>query len=157
MFDSFLIRSDSLRNDYVDGKPIGFRFAVRIGDYRGCFLSLHNGYYLECDGREYGREVQAFELHQKEPRTFEELKSCVWEHWDYDEEGILHVKKEGGLEPGKHVIRLQQSILTQYGYAPWDEDWVKNPPVPGSGAGSGKSSGILTYELKLQEGGNQDD
>jgi hypothetical protein len=50
MFDQFLIRKDSLENDYEDGKAVGFRFAVRIADYRGCFLSLHNGYYISVDG-----------------------------------------------------------------------------------------------------------
>lgn len=153
MFDNFLIRENSLENVYREGKPVGFKFAVRIADYRGCFLSLHNGYYITCDGTEYPREQQTFEINGKAPRSFEELKACVWEHWNYDDEGILHVKKEGGLAPGKHTIGLQQSILAQYGYMPWDEEWVKNPPVPGSGAGSGKTANICTFELTLQEGG----
>ena len=28
----------------------------------------------------------------------------------------LHIKKEDGLTPGKHKIRIKQSILMQYGY-----------------------------------------
>lgn len=151
MFDNFLIRKDSLKNDYEKGKPIGFSFALKIADYRGCFLSLHNGYYIECDGVQYGRGVQTFEVNGKGERSFEEIKKCVWEHWDYATEAIVHVKKDGGLAPGRHEIRLQQSILMQYGYAPWDEEWVKKPPVPGDGAGSGKSSFIFTYELDLNE------
>ena len=154
MFDAFLIRPDSLRNDYDgDGNAVGFRFAVRIADYRGCFLSLHNGYYINVDGTEYGRELQTFEINGREPRTFEELKSCVWEHWDYDDAGIVHVKKDGGLAPGRHTIGLQQSILAQYGYMPWDEEWLKNPPVPGTGAGGGKTETISEFDLLLQEGG----
>lgn len=153
MFDQYLIPSDSLKNDYEGGKAVGFQFAVRIADYRGCFLSLHNGYYITCDGVEYPRESQSFEINGKAPRSFEEIKTCVWEHWNYDDAGIVHVKKEGGLTPGKHIIGLQQSILAQYGYMPWDEEWVKNPPVPGSGAGSGKTANICTFELTLQEGG----
>ena len=42
--------------------------------------------------------------------------------------------------PGKHTIGLQQSILAQYGYMPWDEEWVKNPPVPGSGMPTNSNS-----------------
>ena len=49
MFDSFLIRQDSLENVEQEGVVIGFRFGVRIADYRGCILSLHNGYYVEVD------------------------------------------------------------------------------------------------------------
>lgn len=53
MFDNFLVRKDSLQNVVANGKSTGFKFAVRIADYRGCFLSLHNGYYIECDGINY--------------------------------------------------------------------------------------------------------
>ena len=154
MFDQYLIRNDSLENVYEDGKAVGFRFAVRIADYRGCFLSLHNGYYINCDGVVYPRELQKFEINGKAPRSFEEIKTCCWEHWNYDDEGYVYVSKEGGLEPGKHTILLQQSVLSQYGYFPWDEEWVKNPPVPGSGAGTGKTDGICSFELELQEGGH---
>lgn len=154
MFDQYLIRKDSLENVYKDGKAVGFKFAVRIADYRGCFLSLHNGYYISCDGVEYPKELQKFEINGKAPRDFEEIKSACWEHWNYDDEGIVYVEKEGGLTPGKHTIGLQQSILAQYGYMPWDEEWVKCPPVPGSGAGSGKTANICIFELELQEGGH---
>lgn len=152
MFDNFLIRPDSLKNDYENGAAVGFSFSVKIADYRGCFLSLHNGYYIECDGTVYPTAAQTFEVNGKGPRTFDELKKCVWEHWDYGTEAIVHVKKPGGLAAGNHRIRLQQTILMQYGYAPWDEEWVENPPTPGSGAGSGKSSFIFAYDLELNEG-----
>ena len=61
------------------------------------------------------------------------------------------MEKEGGLAPGEHVIGLQQSILAQYGYMPWDEAWVKNPPEPGTGAGAGKTASVCEFRLKLQQ------
>ena len=129
MFDNFLIRKDSLKND-VDksGRIIGFQLAARNANYRGVYLSLHNGYYLKVDGVLYKREVQSFEINGKPPRTFEELKTAVWEHWDFDDEGIIHVKKEGGLTPGVHTIEFQQSVLAAYGYLPTDEEGGKHPP-----------------------------
>ena len=151
MFDSFLIRSDSLENTVENGKVTGFKFAVRIADYRGCILSLHNGYYIEVDGVVYPREKQRFEINGKPPRSFEEIKTCVWEHWDYDDEAYVWVEKEGGLEAGMHRIGLQQSVLAAYGYMPTDEEWIKNPPVPGSGAGAGKTRAICYYDLQLQK------
>lgn len=151
MFDSFLIRGDSLENVEKDGKIIGFRFGVRIADYRGAILSLHNGYYVSVDGVEYPRELQKFEINGQPPRSFEELKTCVWEHWDFDDEGMLYIEKDGGLEPGMHRIGLQQSILAAYGYQPTDEEWVKNPPVPGSGAGAGKTDVICYYDIPLTQ------
>lgn len=152
MFDQFLIRKNSLTNIIDNGEIIGFKFAVRIADYRGCFLSLHNGYFIECDGVEYPKNLQKFEINGKPPRSFDEIKTCVWEHWNYDDEAYVHVKKAGGLSFGMHTIKLQQSILSQYGYMPWDEEWVKNPPVPGYGAGSGKTAFMCTYTLELQKG-----
>lgn len=151
MFDQYLIRKDSLQNVTEDGKVTGFKFAVRIADYRGCFLSLHNGYYINVDGTEYPRDLQKFEINGKAPRSFEEIKKACWEHWNYDDEGWVYVTKEGGLSKGMHKIGLQQSILAQYGYMPWDEEWVKNPPVPGSGAGAGKTETICQFDLELQE------
>lgn len=152
MFDNFLIRADSLQNDVRAGEVVGFRLAVRHANYRGCYLSLHNGYYLRVDGVEYERDVQSFEINGTRPRTFEQLKYAVHEHWDYDDEGILHVAKPGGLAPGEHVIEFQQSVLTQYGYLPTDEEWIKNPPKPGTGAGSDKTPDVVTYRLPLTEG-----
>ncbi|UPO91076.1 DUF6379 domain-containing protein [Niallia sp. Man26] len=152
MFDNFLIRSNSLKNNVDENGNInGFQFAARNANYRGVFLSLHNGYYIKVDGVEYKRDVQTFEINGKEPRSFEETKHAVWEHWDYDDEGIIHVAKEGGLKPGKHVIEFQQSVLAAYGYLPTDEEWVKNPPEPGTGAGSDKTRNVIKYELELQE------
>ena len=94
-----------------NGNVIGFQFAARNANYRGVYLSLHNGYYIKVDGVQYKRDVQTFEINGKEPRTFEEIKTAVWEHWDYDDEGIVHVKKEGGLAPGKHQIDFSNQFL----------------------------------------------
>jgi len=151
MFDNFLIREDSLQNVVQGDKITGFRFAVRIADYRGCFLSLHNGYYIICDDVEYSRDLQRFEINGHPPRTFDEIKGCVWEHWNYDDEAYVYVQKDGGLASGQHTVGIQQSVLSQYGYMPWDEDWVKNPPVPGSGAGVGKTAVVCSYDLLLMD------
>jgi hypothetical protein len=151
MFDQLLIRANSLRNEKQDGEIVGFTLAVRIANYRGVYLSLHNGYYIWVDGVEYPTDLQTFEINGKPPRSFDELRKAVWEHWDYDDEGILHVRKPGGLELGIHTIRFQQSVLAAYGYLPTDEEWVKNPPKPGTGAGSDKTPEIVTYKLALNE------
>jgi hypothetical protein len=150
MFDRYLIRNNSLENVLEGNVAVGFKFAVRIADYRGCFLSLHNGYYIDCDGVEYPVSKQRFEINSKAPRSFDEIKTCVWEHWNYDDEGYVYIEKEGGLTHGKHMIGIQQSVLAQYGYMPWDEEWVKKPPVPGKGSGSGKTNTICQFELLLE-------
>ena len=97
MFEKFLVREDSLRNVQAGDDVVGFCLAVRNANYRGVYLSLHNGYYLEVDGIEYPTAVQTFEINGQPPRSFDEIKTAVWEHWDYDDEGILHVAAPGGL------------------------------------------------------------
>lgn len=149
MFDNYLVRADSLHNDVHKGRKIGFSLAVRHANYRGVYLSLHNGYYLEVDGVAYPTSVQTFEINGKPPRSFDEIRTAVWEHWDYNDEAILHVRAAGGLAPGSHTIRFQQSVLAAYGYLPTDEEWVRNPPQPGTGAGSDKTPYIVTYQLIL--------
>lgn len=154
MFDNYLVRGDSLKNERRNGEVIGFSIAVRHANYRGVYLSLHNGYFIEVDGIGYPVSVQAFEINGQPPRSFEETRSAVHEHWDYDDEAILHISAPGGLAAGQHVLRFQQSVLAAYGYLPTDETWVHSPPQPGTGAGSDKTPHIVTYTLGLNEQGN---
>lgn len=131
MFDKYLVLENSLENVEKDGKIVGFKFGVRISGYRGIFVSLVNGYYVVVDGVEYPQSAQKFEVNGREPRTYEQLKKAVWEHWNYGDPAYIYVEKEGGLSKGEHTLTVEGSLLEQYGYAKWDEEWVKNPPVPG--------------------------
>lgn len=148
MYDSFLVREGSLANVYEDGKAVGFKFDVRIGEYRGCFLSLVHGYYVNMDGVEYPRSVQKFEVNGKAPRTFEEIKKATWEHWDYGDFATLYVEKEGGLEKGNHKLGLMQGLLTQYGWQPHDQEWIDHTPEPRELAG--KQADVYYYDLELK-------
>jgi Domain of unknown function (DUF6379) len=154
MFDNYLVRADSLRNDSNGAQVVGFSLAVRHANYRGCFLSMHNGYYLVVDGVDYPTSMQRFEINGTPPRSFDELSGAVWEHWDFDDEGILHVAKPGGLAAGVHTIAFQQCVLAAYGYLPTDAEWVRRPPKPGSGAGSDKTPQVVVYQLALNEEGS---
>ena len=150
MYDSFLVRSDSLKNFEENGKVAGFKFSVRIANYRGMFLSLHNGYYCEVDGVSYPRSAQRLEVNGKPPRSFEDLMNhAVLEHWDMQDEAFLYVYKDGGLAPGKHRVGILESSLGSYGTMPGMEEIVKNPPDPSEG-GSGKTFNVCYYDLELQ-------
>jgi hypothetical protein len=150
MFDNYLVRENSLFNIRSGTEIVGFCISVRHANYRGIYLSLHNGYYLRVDGETYPVTSQRFEINEKPPRKFSETMKECWEHWDYDDEAFLHVALPNGLAPGKHTVDFQQCVVAGYGYLPTDEEWVKNPPIPGNGSGSDKTPQIITYELELQ-------
>ena len=150
MFDNYLIRRGTLQNevDPATGAVVGFKFGVKIADYRGTFLSLHNGYFIVVDGEEYPRALQTFEVNGKRPRSFDELRTCVWEHWDCTDMAWVHVKKPGGLSKGVHRVGLQQSILSYYGYSDHDQEWIDHPPVPGK-TGAGKMTHTRYFDLEV--------
>lgn len=134
------------------GKIIGFQFDVRLPRYRGNMVSLINGYYVNVDGIEYPQDKIRFILNGKAPRTFEELKSAVWEHWNYRDAATLLVLKDGGLEKGDHVVNATVSNFEQYGYMPGrDEKRVADGGEPimanpvGVGQGAAQSF-VLTIE-----------
>ena len=150
MYDSFLIRANSLKNDVVDGEVVGFQFAVRLANYRGIYLSLCSGFYVSVDGVEYEEETQLLEINGKAPRTMQEIAQATFEHWNLQTEAILHIRKPGGLEPGMHHIGYMPATLDGYGYNANDFEWVTNPPKPGTGGG-GKTHNICKFDLELQE------
>ena len=86
------------------------------------------------------------------PRSFEETKKAVWEHWNFKDTAYLHIAKPGGLAPGKHEVKYMESSVQGYGYGPHDEEYVTNPPTPGDAMGGGKTHVIQAFELELQEG-----
>ena len=127
------VEAGSLENVAVEGEIVGFRFGVRLPRYRGNFVSLINGFYVMVDGVEYPQSKLKFEINGKAPRTFEEIKTAVWESWNYQDTGYLHVEKPGGLEKGSHEIISVISNFEQYGYIPGeDEKRVNEVTIPDS-------------------------
>lgn len=131
MFDKYLVRTDSFKNVSVAGKVAGFKFAVRNSNYRGVFLSLHNGYYLVLDGVLIPREKQAFAINGRPARSFDALKTAGFEHWDYPDEAWVYVDMPGGLAVGDHELIFKQAVFAAYGYFPGHESYITDPPVPG--------------------------
>ena len=148
MYDSFLVRKDSLQNVCKDGEIVGFKFAVQLANYRGIYLSLVNGFYVNMDGVEYDQDDLTLEVNGQPPRTMAELAKAVWEHWDLQDEAFVNVRKPGGLEKGAHKLGYLPSTMDAYGYQAHDEEWVKNPPKPG--AGGGKTYRVCWFDLELK-------
>lgn len=155
MFDKYLIRGDSLQNVSVAGKTTGFKFAVRNSNYRGVFVSLHNGYYLVLDGKLIPRECQAFQINGRPFRSFDEIRNAGYEHWDFDDEAWVYVDWPEGLRAGPHTMIFKQAVFAAYGYFPGHEEYITNPPVPGPDTPHflimDKTFNPVTYELYLRD------
>lgn len=155
MFDRYLVRADSLENVAVGGTTIGYRFAVRNSNYRGVFVSLHNGYYLVVDGESVPRERQSFQVNGRPPRSFDEIRNAGYEHWDYAEEAWVYVDQPGGLDGGEHTMVFKQAVFAAYGYFPGCEDYITDPPVPGPDTRHflimDKTYNPVTYTLVLRD------
>ena len=135
------------------GEIVGFKFGVRLPRYRGNMLSLINGYYVCVDGIEYPQSSIRFQINGKPPRTFDEIRTAVWEHWDYQDTAYLYIDKKGGLEKGTHTVIATVSNYEQYGYnSATDQYRVDNVVIP-TAAGTGFAAPTIPLEMELKEGG----
>lgn len=141
MFEEYAVRTQTIENTRENGSVTGFRMAVRPAMDRGIWLSLVAGFYLSVDG-EAPLSQNAFTLavNGQPPRTLEQLKLCSQERWRQDKDAWLYVSLPGGLTPGEHKLTFQEQIFS--GYFKAREEWVENPPAPGS---SGKKHTFTCY------------
>jgi len=108
-----VICDDSLRNVYIDGKKIGYQFDIRLGYYRGLFLSCIDCFELEVDGERVPAQDITFSINQKEFSVYE-LPYCRTEFWHILEPARITVIKPGGLAPGEHRIKLTLMLRVPY-------------------------------------------
>jgi hypothetical protein len=146
----------TLANIICDRKVTGFRFGVRLPRYRGNMLSLINGYYVNVDGEEFPQSAIKIKINGKPPRSFAEIRTAVWEFWNFLDTAYLYIDKKGGLAPGRHTIIATVSNYEQYGYNPVTDQYrVDNIVVPTStGTGFGGAAIPVMLELadELEEG-----
>ncbi|NLL35709.1 MAG: hypothetical protein GX257_10470 [Clostridiales bacterium] len=140
----------TLQNVTIDGKIVGFKFGVRLPRYRGNMLSLINGYYVTVDGEEFPQSAIKMEVNGKPPRSFDEIKKAVWEHWDFQETAYLHISKPGGLEPGMHEVLAVVSNFEQYGYNPMQDQKRVDEVVVPTAAGTGFGGPGIPVMLELK-------
>lgn len=110
-----VIREDTLKNYYVNGKTAGFEFDVRLSYYRGHFLSDIEELSLRLDGEAFAENDILFCLNGKEIPSGE-LKYQISEFWPIIIPATLRVRKRGGLSGGKHDLDL--TLLLRCPYLP---------------------------------------
>ena len=103
----------SLRHLYVDGKRAGFQLEIRLGYYRGHYLSDIDEFWISVDGVKYDPCVTTFGINGKDlPATM--LNRCASEFWTLLEPARIKVMLPGGLPEGKHQVDLHLMMRVPY-------------------------------------------
>ncbi len=114
MFDNYVFSEGSCRNFEEDGQVRGFEMKTRITYYRGVPCSMIHCVQVSVDGKEVSQDDIRFSPDGKEFFTINELTTLTSYKWEYGEEAIVRVLKEGGLSSGQHEVTLTTGIRTAY-------------------------------------------
>lgn len=115
MLDRDIIQSVGARNVRDDdGRITGFRFEIRMPNYRGVWGSLIDGVAVAAGGLEWGRDETMWTL-QGRTFTAQELRESDRSvRWQLDEPAVITVPHEGGLPAGVHELRVDIAIHAPY-------------------------------------------
>lgn len=112
-YDQYLVGQEGFGNILVHGEPLGYRFQIRIPNFRGNYLSCVEQLTFTLDGEEIDTENIAMLLNNKRFRI-SELPELYKEYWNVDDYADIEVLKEGGLS-GIHKIGACMKL--RYGYS----------------------------------------
>lgn len=129
-----VLRDGSLKNTYVNGEKMGYKFDIRLSYYRGHFLSVIDKLKLKVDGKEVKQDDITFCLHGKEFGVAQ-LHDLVSEFWPILEPATIKVFQKGGLSAGEHDINFTLIFHSPYmpvsetEYMPWDSSQAKRMKI----------------------------
>lgn len=108
-----ILREGTLSNYYVNGKVCGYQFDVRLGYYRGHFLSVIDELAVEADGEKADPNDITFCINGKEFGIVE-LKQQFSEFWNILTSATIKVHKPEGLSKGEHDINFILILHSPY-------------------------------------------
>ena len=108
-----IIKKDSFRHEYINGKKNGFSFDVQLAYYRGHYLSDIDELEVRMDGELVPQEVVTFELNGKEMPVYK-VKMAVTEFWSQVVPAKIHVIFPGGVSTGEHELELKLMLRVPY-------------------------------------------
>ncbi len=114
MLEREIIQNRGVENVVEDGEVVGFRFLLRMPNYRGAYGRLIDGVDVRVGDLRWPRSVPLWTLHGKQ-YTLEQLQNSHLEvHWDLDEPAVITVPHPGGLAPGVHDPEVDIAIHAPY-------------------------------------------
>lgn len=111
--NSEIIKKNSFKNLYINGRKNGFEFDVQLAYYRGHYLSDIDLLEVYLDGEKMPQEAVTFEIKGKELPVYK-LTHAVTEFWSQVEPAKIRVIKKGGVETGEHEVELKLMLRVPY-------------------------------------------
>lgn len=111
--NSEIIKKNSFKNLYINGRKNGFEFDVQLAYYRGHYLSDIDLLEVYLDGEKMPQEAVTFEIKGKELLVYK-LTHAVTEFWSQVEPAKIRVIKKGGVEAGEHEVELKLMLRVPY-------------------------------------------
>ena len=111
--NSEIIKKNSFKNLYINGRKNGFEFDVQLAYYRGHYLSDIDLLEVYLDGEKMPQEAVTFEIKGKELPVYK-LTHAVTEFWSQVEPTKIRVIKKGGVEAGEHEVELKLMLRVPY-------------------------------------------
>lgn len=113
MLERHLIQGRGVGNVVEDGKVVGFRFDLRMPNYRGVWASLIDGVDVSVGDLRWDRERPLWTL-QGRQHTIQELRRSTDVRWQLDELATITVPHAGGLPAGVHDLAVDIAIHAPY-------------------------------------------
>ena len=108
-----IIKKDSFRHMYINGKKNGFSFDVQLAYYRGHYLSDIETLEVWLDGKQCPAEAVTFELNGKEMPVYK-VKMAVTEFWSQVQPATIRVILPGGVSTREHELELKLMLRIPY-------------------------------------------
>ena len=108
-----IIKKNSFRHEYINGRKNGFSFDVQLAYYRGHYLSDIDELEVRLDGKLVPQEAVTLELNGKEMPVYK-VKMAVTEFWSQVVPAKIHVIFPGGVSTGEHELELKLMLRIPY-------------------------------------------
>ena len=118
MYDTHILTDVDCRSMWEHGKKTGYCVNIRINYYRGLPLCCVDEISLEVDGEKIDPETMYVQHNGREYHYPDILKDDFPTdfYWLFGELLRVVVKKDGGIEQGRHKVRL--TLGTRRSYTP---------------------------------------
>ena len=118
MYDTHILTDNDCRSLWEHGKKVGYCVNIKINYYRGLPLCCIDRISLEVDGEMIDPESMVVQHNGREYPYSELLKDDFPTdiYWIFGEMLRVIVKKDGGIEQGRHNVKL--TLGTRRSYTP---------------------------------------